>query len=507
MHFFLTIAVVILLFGISFAQGTRTKSEGSQFYRLSNHVGQFGKVADALVSNMPEGDLKNGLRHYTEIVSATSYADDGNVGERNRGISGWFEAQLSGGSCFPKLSAQFYKKIKDMNLSSNRPTLNSDLSQSGGDLKEGWLWKMALAEAGGNPNLALSLIGMCGHDDKVQGEYRWKNSNPESVAKLNEFIVENNQRIAKLKKELQNPKLSAQDRAAYRSDIKWMSDNAILKKKAAGYTDIDCPDFEFYTPGSLGSRVDIDDGLKRKIATIQAPNKGARSLPSKHYHVYGAAFVACQMIEKGVPKNLAPQIETQAAKVYRGVRICQAVNGELARLEMLKQFYNDHKISDETLEQFIVRAQSVKPSTLSWSSDKEVIKLAHKKAQEKIAASLDRMGAAYLYNRWYLGSQQIGNQSVPCTDLKILSTINLLEMKFLDKCVPGFSAEVCERSKARLATWMVDFEWTTAQHKVGADFAAKNCTQRKNETLDQMSCKALAQGVAAPGATPRSGVR
>ena len=56
----------------------------------------------------------------------------------------------------------------------------------------------------------------------------------------------------------------------------------------------------FYVARSLGNEVDISDALKHEIASVQAPTKGISALPSKSYHIYGAALFSCLMKSQGL---------------------------------------------------------------------------------------------------------------------------------------------------------------------------------------------------------------
>jgi hypothetical protein len=88
---------------------------------------------------------------------------------RDKAVSFYTDVASLLGSTNPKdckaLSTPSY-----IGCSENRPGLLAKAGDdSAGKLEPGWLWQLAMKHANGNPNAALHLIGLCGHDDTAHG--------------------------------------------------------------------------------------------------------------------------------------------------------------------------------------------------------------------------------------------------------------------------------------------------------------------------------------------------
>ena len=194
------------------------------------------------------------------------------------------------------------------------------------------------------------LIGVCGHDDILQGPYRY-----------------------------------------LETDGKTRSIRCTI------------PDSSLYLPGSLGPEWDISEPLKKDILQAQIPGTQGYGMPAKYYHVYGAALATCQMISEGLPAALSIRIETEAARFYRGIRLCSRVNKLLGeRQKEVEQF--DLQNSSEVFDQW-------------WTTT-------HRQKNKNLPASyfenkLADLNAAALYQRWYVGSQSVLGMKIPCTDLRL----------------------------------------------------------------------------------------
>lgn len=159
------------------------------------------KTARGILNTLPEGATKNGLTEYFEVIGANRYYNDNSAFMENVGISAYFARRFSDpmNSCVRDAALNFYKEValrtKSDFLSSQdcaeppkkssyvlTPDYGCSTSERAGiqsvagegqykKFPPGWLWDLALKHAKGDPNSAMFLIGMCGHDDVNQGTY------------------------------------------------------------------------------------------------------------------------------------------------------------------------------------------------------------------------------------------------------------------------------------------------------------------------------------------------
>lgn len=432
----------------------------------SSKVSSMGQSVAAAIDRLPEGASKQGLIRYLQIVSPQAYKNDRLVGTGNQGIQDFLAYHFETNDCYAEAAFRFYRDIKQMNTLSERPHLN-DVSGEGGfqKKKKGWLWELALRHTQGNKNKAMALIGLCGHDDINQGTFH-------------------------------NDRVEAKLRAEGWDDEDLFTFDEHLDEYKL------CPlrESDFYLPQSLGSGVDISNSLKSQIALTQAEGR-AEILPAKYYHVLGAAFLTCQMVEAGLRPSLASSLQELAARAYRGIRLCAKTADEYATFqEMLADPTFQKRPSkvpfDTHIKSLLVRdylsGACLKDSeSMNCGLLGQIYPFMPEPPQEpserinqiqKIHYFVDRIVAAGLYGSWYLGGHRM-LKSLPCTDEQILGP-NPMFAQFLETmkininiCGFGLSAEGCKNSRKIIETWKVDFTWTVAQHRVGAQFAAANCTR------------------------------
>lgn len=120
-----------------------------------------------------------------------------------------------------------------------------------------------MVAAGNDPNIAMTLIGMCGHDNTGQGPGNG----------------------------IRCPPLGSQ----------------------------------MYFPQSLGAGIDIPQELKDRILALQSSPSDPNPPQSKYYHVLGAAATSCLLIQRGVPRIVAQTIVQTAANAYRIGRLCSEI--------------------------------------------------------------------------------------------------------------------------------------------------------------------------------------
>ncbi|UXR63852.1 hypothetical protein EZJ49_12340 [Bdellovibrio bacteriovorus] len=147
----------------------------------NNNITSADKIALTLISKLPNSGVKAGLQRYYSILSLKSYTDDAEVAVSNTGLALFFEQHFNQNKCFSENAYKFYRDLR-LNTRQQqaaftdssrhrRPSLGDVAGRNRTDLKPGWLYEKALQYSNGNPNAAISLIGMCGHDDKNQGHF------------------------------------------------------------------------------------------------------------------------------------------------------------------------------------------------------------------------------------------------------------------------------------------------------------------------------------------------
>jgi hypothetical protein len=230
----------------------------------------------------------------------------------------------------------FYKDVeaqgKGQSPLLNRPTM----SQTAGDgrfsgTKKGWAFDAAKKSAGGDPALALFLIASCGHDDIMQDS--------------DQAIPLEGEEMRSYCKEMQAIAQKTGDRgngAIYR----------VCAEKPDFQVTFNCPerDSQFYLAQSLAGNADISKSLKEKIIKVQAPVKGGDYIPAKYYHVYAAAYAACDMRKHGASEKSAREIAKLGAFGYRYVRFRNDSVNQLAVYEANHDTYLNAIKAGETTE-------------------------------------------------------------------------------------------------------------------------------------------------------------
>lgn len=503
------------------------------------------KGLQSWVEHLPDSPLKRGLNDYLDLLS---YESPLTAGKHNHGLSGYFENEFQSNACFRELAISFYREVsmrepkyaKSRLSSQSKPPLGlrADIGLSAGlgevdHLKSGWAWERALKTAKGDKNLAVALIGMCGHDDTAQGSFRYEDNSDSAKRHKAKKLADLK---TKLKKELTllentpSTDLSSwgisQRIGALRGDI------SNLEAEEKTYSEFACPGRTsvFFVPNSLG--VDISESLREKVVSVQAPKMGPSAIPAKYYHVYGSAFLTCRLIQKGVSPDQAVSIQANAARFYRGLRLCQKTSILLKERDQLLEVYRKYrkrfkmyprgtnKVESirlsrrpENFSTFFVdelervvnsnacagnREQSTNIKAAELTCD-EIRKTLGKAADQPILNEdidifnkrISTLNAAYLYHKWYLGGRTFGME-LPCTDARIFGPKTLLQSPRGRKvrtskvtgsyCGSGFDKKSCMDARKILATWDIDFQWTIGQHITGAEFAKKHCSKVEEKT-------------------------
>jgi hypothetical protein len=210
--------------------------------------------------------------------------------------------------------------------------------------------------------------------------------------------------------------------------------------------------------------VDIDTRLRDKIVRTQAPTLGAGGLPSKYYHVMAGVFMGCLMKQKKCPDLVANGIDGYAVSSYRGARM----------LGMIKEPIGKYGTSLKPLKYYENLSGDLKTQNLLFKTA-EARRVQH-------AAVL-----AVIYQPNY---NEIAEHRNQFTDGAAKGLIELA-LASSDVCFPQEPASSCEQTKMKLRSWLVDFEWSAAQHRVGTSLGQQQCRPTTDTELEARACKFL----------------
>jgi len=518
------------------------------------------KLLTNLVKVIPDKNLRNGLTEYLNVIQPQAYDSDSSAGGSNEGIVSYFNSKFSKNQCFQKSAIEFYKEVaatlnknnacemdtenrekqsvsyNDYGCSNKRPTLRDQVGQgSKSHLDEGWLMRLALKHGKGSPEAAFELIGMCGHDDTAQGQFIYFDTSDAGQAQNQAILSELKQQKKMIKDELKNlyknPNYDKKIAATLTDQASIVSNEIKALTKLAGSREQNsCPpgESDFYLPGSLSSKADISSELKQKIIKIQDNGSQNSILPAKHYHVYGSALLGCKMAQQGMNPETAVVVQKQAARFYRGLRMCNASRGllenqsEFKKSLQVKNFDNSREVETKILQIWeqklkgelncggmsrtkflkILTIGTKKPNDANFQKcsvliDTGIVDLSIDEKEfaiKKINTAISRFDVAKLYDDWYVGGNSIAGVKVPCTDHRNKGPKDLMDSNqgLMGKIFKpsGWSQERYELASKRLATWDVDFEWTIAQHAAGSQFGAKACSESRNKKnpFNEVSC-------------------
>lgn len=377
---------------------------------------------------------KKGLDEYRTAIGVTVNGND------NSSIGTFNDNFLSKNRCFKKLAEDFYLEIRKNDVATHRnakrvgrpqdaPSFSIDDRVLEPGKNNGIFWETALKYANGNKNLAMSLIGVCGHDNMLQS-------------------------------------------------------NIII-----------CPT-EFsniYYPESLGKNIDISAGIKRKIIAAQGDSGSGLYVPSKYYHIIGAATTACLLLRRGVPEALAQVITLAAVNAYRSGRLCES---------LLQPGFSDFKMKDKENLDLALNKGSQSDTWKNMSAKVKGLSVKPVNIQrKKFEIALSYLDAqSYLINNVQI--MQECRQAK--TSGQLMAYLKSWDNNAYFKCPEDMDIDRCDRLKHRIYTWAVDREWTEAQHMVGFNFAKKNCPSdiTTGNEIEIAACELENHGQGVPGSTP-----
>lgn len=462
------------------------------------------------IESIPVESWKVGLKNYFNMLGLSSYMDEGGYGAANEGLSNYNEKLLDRNSCFKKLAGSFYetvmfhdskKALQDVKLISIPLSVNV---QNTNYKQPGWLWNSAMSVANNDPNLAMSLIGLCGHDDTFQIS---GSSFDSGAAVITNFESSNSEKIYKERMQ------------SFYNRINIGGEDDDFRNEVLASNSIICPPSlsGMYIQGALGKETQLPPRLIQNISKIQAPEKGADSLPAKYYHTIGAAYLACSLVADGVPGPLIRAVTAAAINNYRTQRLCD-LNSDEDYSSTIKK-WGVSNLADQILKDPDGKSSCNSNSSVitlnknihSEDSDPECVKLngiSHLLFEEGMTKDLlEKRLHKYLDTK---NADELLTRSVTKDDIcsrpmaikgAAQARLSHASMSLVQNC-GQLSPEECRRAKQVLKTYLIDFEWSEKQHLLGADFAIKNCKNKPNyhsKELEKSACNALkAQGLSSP---------
>lgn len=223
-------------------------------------------IAFDALSKLLNANQKTGIDEYKAALGTKV------TGDANNGIQGYYDRLLESNKCIRDLARGFYREIIEssgnvFSVSSERNILTPPNKTT-----QGHFWKTALDWANNDKNLAMVLMGICGHDDVAYSQ------------------------------QLFCPQ----------------------------------PESGVYDNESLGKGYDISNELKMRVVKAQGDNGKADHIPNKYYHVIGAATTSCLMLRRGVPPALARTAAMAVVNGYRSGRLCNDILTEGHSVSLFK---------------------------------------------------------------------------------------------------------------------------------------------------------------------------
>lgn len=418
---------------------------------------------------------------YSTYLRQLGLTEIDSMSTNNSGLNSYNQHLVEKNVCFGKLVQNFYEQItiKDSLAAQHFPERKDDLfnnmltTTETENVESGWLWTEALKMSQGNSNLAMMLIGACGHDD-VMSVIPNQNSNWKYHCEVYKAL---------------GPKISGYTPSLYRPGSCSPDEIELM-----GYNKTICPvkASRMYLPGSLSKETLLDTDLVQQIIHIQAPHKGGSHLPSKYYHTLGAAYLTCQLKMAGVTKTMARATQLKVIRAYRHRRLCKeevySKNNEEA--QYTSSYITVHNLSIQKFTELLLKGalngKSGQKAQREWTRDLKVYRsssdLSVAIANKLASYDASTMLKTFVYtNSLCLVSSENQTQ-------KIKNIIDYYHPEWL-------SEERQQAAKKLLNTWWIDIVWSQRQHELGVDFAYDHCKADPQflQNIDKVSCEALSK--------------
>lgn len=268
-----------------------------------------------------------------------------------------------------------------------------------------------------------------------------------------------------------------------------------------------------FMPEGLGPGVDTSMAVKDYVISSQAIHANAGQIRAKTYHIYGSAYLACRMVEKGVNPGKVPELSQKFAYIYRRIRTCRAAaenmymfsESEVKYQKALRDFNRSRKDGRAPTFEDFVRAELTGKGQLAWIFEGRADhdKLAVRLAQTFYASKIYSQTTGCPQGKASELTEAISAAGAKLTTLD--KDTLFLPANFDEEC-RRIAGSRCEEARKVLTTWDADFKWTMDQHKAGAEFAAKNCKPASEiaKMPKPETCRGLPAGSSpAPSSSPK----
>jgi hypothetical protein len=291
---------------------SESRELSSEEFKVNQKYGQsedqeFHTYYDRYLKLIPDKNLKSALSAYLAEVSQIHSG-------ANESLEVGNQKMLDENSCFAELATEFYLNLMKEDLMrlkvqlerpnrplSYRPALDEEAGKDFWKNQDpGFLWTRLMDITDGNPNLAIAIVKLCGHDDGIYQK-------PQMSSHHSAFL-RLKQRQARI---IEFVERSWQDRPV--GITEWLEEEK--KSDSLGFGCL--PNSALYLPKSLGFDVDINENLKTRIGRLQAPNKGLSALPAKYYHLIAGAATGCRFKQETGYSFVGSNITRAGAKFYR----------------------------------------------------------------------------------------------------------------------------------------------------------------------------------------------
>jgi hypothetical protein len=471
--------------------GTREYGK-SETNELQEHIEKY-------LNFIPDYKLKSTIGKYINEVSQIHRGANESIEIANLKL-------LQTSPCFAEIAADFYLDLLQDDLENlklkmlkneNRPLgTRIALDEEAGkgfwqSKKPGFLWEKLMSKTNGNPNLAIAIIKMCGHDDAINEKPYLSNTHP------------NYEKLNKRKIEIINKTLSNWDNKS-----EFISQYLTFLRNQNRLNFGCLSNSTIYLPKALGEEVSIVESLKEKIEKTQAPILGAKALPAKNYHVLAGLFTGCRFKSESGYSFIGANIAKFGARFYRAKTLTSSklqgdfVGGIDGWNNIDLTFFSDDRINDlrklridKTYSREGINSDSKYIFLLNPLNDNKIKSMSVSELRNHMWAKVNQIDAAHLWKKWYEKTKipGIGEVYLPNRN-KRPSSINVYydQLKNNNECGEKWTSKRCKDAIQIMDTWEVDFEWSEEAQYRGARIGEKLCNALpQNQTLETISCNIL----------------
>lgn len=433
--------ILILLFLSGVTQAQSQRQVGTTTPEIQDLFAPGKKLYDFLQSLPKSPGDQAGLEIWWKLIGLGAYHDRQEVNDVLPGIHHYFEPRLQNEPLFRQelLALHDWSEAQQLNLEHPQMTPMFDESAGQGRFKgmaPGALWRELLS-IGKTPKEALELLAFANHSANLA--YDLSAQTPFDVMTAEEAAHDRF-----LESQFRRAKPGSPDFFRLSQEIMvWRNsfEGRILEHSGDRQVTF-IFSWPLVLPKALGEHVAISDGLLRRISERFAH----QPRPAKQYHVHIAAFMVCEMISAGMDPLWAKALEHWTAWAYRDARL------------------------NLTLHEIAIKQR-----------DRQALS-----AQEQTD-----LQAAELLRRWFTGGKAAFGVPLPLTIASpsdaIFPFAPKAEMIPRGRLWPilrdlegyskpsGMSEPDFLKAKDRVRDWVTEWDWTVAQHDVGANFAAQVC--------------------------------